>query len=69
MKRQLSLICYHLGLWGILGFFATLIFGFIVCCANLPENVFYISLAAFAALGIAATTCCVVRGCKKEEKT
>lgn len=67
MKRTLSLICYHLGLWGILGFFVTLLFGFIACCANLSENVFYIALIAFAALGITATTLCVVKGCRKNE--
>jgi len=68
MKRPLSLICYYLGLWGILGFFVTLIFGFISCCANLSEDVFYISLIAFAALGITTTSLCVVKGCRKGEK-
>jgi len=66
MKKLFALVCYHLGLWGLLGFFATLIFGFLTCCANLPQNVFYISLIIFAALGISATSICVFRGCKKE---
>jgi len=65
MKKVLSLIGYHIGLWGILGFFATLFFGFITCCANLPENTFYISLFLFALLGLTATVTCVIRGCHK----
>ena len=65
MKKILVLICYNLGLWGILGFFATLFLGFLSCCANLSENVFYGFLIGFAVLGIAATTICVSRGCKK----
>jgi len=65
MKKALGLLCYHLGLWGILGFFATLLFGFIACCANLSENVFYTSLVIFAIIAITATILCVTRGCKK----
>ncbi|WP_321369190.1 hypothetical protein [uncultured Draconibacterium sp.] len=65
MNKILTLLCYNLGLWGILGFFATLILGFLTCCANLPAQVFYISLISFAAIGIIATTICVARGCKK----
>ena len=65
MKKLLVLICYNLGLWGILGFFVTLFLGFLSCCANLSENIFYGSLIVFAALGIIASTVCVSRGCKK----
>ena len=65
MKRAFVLICYNLGMWGILGFFATLILGFLACCANLSENIFYGSLIFFALIGITATTICVKRGCKK----
>lgn len=65
MKKILVLVCYNLGLWGILGFFATLILGFLSCCANLSENVFYGSLALFALTGIVASSICVARGCKK----
>lgn len=65
MKKALALICYHLGVWGLLGFFATLIFGFIACCANLSENLFYTSLIIFAIIGFTATIICVTKGCKK----
>ncbi len=65
MKKIPGLLCYHLGLWGILGFFITLLFGFIACCANLSENVFFTSLFIFAIIGITATILCVTRGCKK----
>lgn len=65
MRKLLTLACYNLALWGILGFFATLLLGFLSCCANLPANIFYIGLALFATLGITATTICVSRGCKK----
>lgn len=65
MKRAFVLICYHLGLWGILGFFATLFLGFLSCCANLPQNIFYGVLVAFAILGITVTAICVSRGCKR----
>jgi len=68
MKKALVLICYNLGLWGILGFIATLLLGFLSCCANLPENIFYGFLVLFAAVGIIATTFCVSRGCKKTDK-
>lgn len=65
MNKIVTLICYNLGLWGILGFFATIILGFLSCCANLPSQVFYISLILFAAIGLVTTTICVARGCKK----
>jgi len=67
MKKILAIICYHLGLWGILGFFATLILGFISCCANLSHFFFYGALILFATVGITATTICVSRKCKKAE--
>ncbi|MEN8116408.1 MAG: hypothetical protein ABFS16_05485 [Bacteroidota bacterium] len=66
MKRAFALICCHLGLWGFLGFLVTLLFGFLACCAKVSTNVFYISLAVFAVIGITATTICVSRGCKKK---
>jgi len=65
MNKIVTLICYNLGLWGILGFFATIILGFLSCCANLSPNVFYIALIAFAAIGITASAICIARGCKK----
>lgn len=67
MKKAFVLICYNLGLWGVLGFFATLLLGFISCCANLSANMFYGLLILFAAVGITATSICVTRGCKKAE--
>ncbi|MCG6188221.1 hypothetical protein [Maribellus maritimus] len=68
MKKELFLIGYNLGIWGILGFLATLLFGFLTCCANLPSKYFYGSLIAFAIMGISITTVCVTRGCKKMKK-
>ncbi len=65
MKKIMLLIFYNLGLWGLLGFFATLILGFLSCCANLHENVFYTSLIVFAVVGITSTVICVSKGCKK----
>lgn len=65
MKKVLVLLCYNLGLWGILGFFATLFLGFLSCCTNLSENIFFGFLIAFAVIGISASVCCIARGCKK----
>ena len=67
MKKAFALICYNLGLWGVLGFFATLIIGFVSCCANLSSNIFYGFLILFAIVGVTATTICVFRGCKKAQ--
>ena len=65
MNKIVTLICYNLGLWGILGFFATIFIGFLSCCANLSSTVFYTALIVFAIIGLTATTICVARGCKK----
>ena len=67
MKKVIVLTCYHLGLWGIFGFFATLILGFIACCANLSDTFFYVSLGIFAAIGIGVTTYCISRNCTKSD--
>lgn len=67
MKKVFVLICYNLGIWGIFGFFATLILGFLACCANLSQNVFYSALIVFAVIGLSATTICVTRECKKAQ--
>lgn len=67
MKKVLVLICYHLGLWGILGFFATLILGFIACCTNLSEVIFYVLLGIFAVIGVSATTYCISKSCTKSD--
>lgn len=65
MKKIFVLICYNLGVWGLLGFFATLIFGFLACCANLSQNVFYGALIAFAIISLTATSIFVTREYKK----
>ena len=65
MKKIFVLLGYNLGLWGILGFFVTLFFGFLACCANLSENIFYGFLIVFGLTGLAVTFFCVLRGCKK----
>ncbi len=67
MKKVLVLTCYHLGLWGILGFFATLVLGFIAYRTNLSETIFYLSLGIFAAIGIGVTTYCISRNCTKSD--
>ena len=67
MKKIVILICYHLSIWGILGFFATLLFGFLACCIGLPKEHFYISLIVFAIIGVTLTSICVARGCKKAD--
>ncbi|MCK3683548.1 hypothetical protein [Maribellus sp. YY47] len=68
MKKIFVLTCYNLALWGILGFFATLLLGFLSCCAHLSENFFYGFLVIFALVGLIATSFCVSRGCKKAAK-
>ncbi len=65
MNKIVTLICYNLGLWGILGFFVTILLGFLACCANLSSTVFYTALIVFAIIGLTSTTICVTRGCKK----
>ncbi len=65
MEKTLLLICYNLSLWGILGFFATIVLGFLTCCAGLSQNIFFGALIIFAIVGITMTAVCVSRGCKK----
>ena len=65
MNKAFALICYHLGLWGILGFLTTLLLGFLACCMNLPENLFFTALGIFSIVAITTTTVCVMRRCKK----
>jgi hypothetical protein len=65
MKKTIFLICYNLSLWGFLGFLATLLFGFLACCANLSPDYFYGALIIFAITGITVTSVCVTRDCKK----
>jgi len=63
MKKVIYLFCFYIGLWGILGFLVSLIFGFISCCMNLEPAVFYSVLVLFAAVGIVSTAVCVTRNC------
>ena len=65
MKKALVLICFHLGLWGVLGFFATLLLGMASCYAHVPESVFLILLGIFAVVGISASVVCTMRRCAK----
>lgn len=65
MNKAFALICYHLGLWGILGFLSTLLLGFLACCLNLSQNLFFAFLGIFSLVAISATIICVSRGCKK----
>ena len=69
MKKELFLLGYNLSIWGILGFYATLLFGFLTCCANLSNDFFYGSLTVFAIIGTVVTTFCFIKGCKKLKKT
>ena len=60
-------MCYHFGLWGILGFFATITLGFITYRANLSVEIFYVLLGIFAVTGISASTYCILRKCTKSD--
>ena len=66
MKKIFVLLGYNLGLWGLFGFFVTLFFGFLACCTNLSENIFYGFLIVFGLTGLTVTCVCVLRGCKKQ---
>jgi hypothetical protein len=61
MKKVFVSICYNLGLWGIFGFFATIILGFLACCANLSQSVFFGSLIVFATVGLISSVIGVLR--------
>jgi hypothetical protein len=66
MQKFLVLMCYHLGIWGFLGFIATLAIGFIACCTNISKPVYFILLGSFAAVGITASIICAARRCKEK---
>jgi len=68
MKKEMFLIFYNLALWGIAGFFVTLLFGFLACCTNVSHHIFYASLIIFAFVGLSISFFCIVRGCKKLKK-
>jgi len=65
MKKEYILLCYNLGLWGIAGFFATILLGFLSCCLGLSKSIFTGSLVVFAIFGLAVSVYCISRGCKK----
>ena len=52
-------------MWGILGFFLTIIFGFLACCMSFDPMIYYGVLALFAAIGVVSTAVCVSRKCHK----
>lgn len=68
MKKVFALVSYNLGLWGIIGFFATLLLSYLSCCAGLSQTIFYICLGLFAAMGLSATSICVFRACAKDRQ-
>ncbi len=65
MKQIIFLTGFHLCFWGFLGFLATLLFGFIACCAGFSADIFFASLMIFAATGITVSAICISRRCKK----
>lgn len=64
-EKVVFLFCFYLGLWGILGFFLTIVLGFLSCCMNLNPIIFYGVLALFAAVGIISTVVCVTHKYRK----
>ena len=67
MKRVIALICFYLGLWGVLGFLATVLLGFLSCCAGLSKEIYYGALVGFALLAI-VMTCRSVAKCRKHNE-
>jgi hypothetical protein len=52
MKKIIVLAGFYLGLWGILGFFATILLGFLSCCAGLSKEIYLVLLLAFVLTAI-----------------
>jgi len=67
MKNIFVLSCFYLGVWGVLGFFATILLGFLFCCAGLSQEIYFGALIAFALLGIGMTYRSVSKECKKQQ--
>lgn len=65
MKKILIIYLYYLGLWGLFGFFFTLIMGFLFCCFNFSQTFFYISLLIFLINSIICSYICVNKNYKK----
>ncbi len=66
MKKTLTLICFYLGLWGVLGFLATIAMGFLICCMGWSRNLYYILLVLVALFGIVMTCRSVYKCCSKK---
>ncbi len=67
MKRLFYITCFHASVWGILGFFITLLFGFLAAVAGLSVDLFYLALIAFAITGIITSVFCIIKCYKKSE--
>lgn len=67
MKKVPVLICFYLGIWGILGFIVTLFLGFLSCCANVSEPAFFVLLGIFALAGLIASIVCTLKSCSKQK--
>lgn len=61
MKKLILLIVFYLGMWGILGFFATITLSFLACCIGVSEEFYVTSLVIFGILAVAFTAYSVVR--------
>ena len=68
LNKILFIACFHAGIWGMFGFFMTLLFGFLASIAGLAVDFFYYSLVAFAITGIVIGLYCVLRCCKKMKR-
>ncbi|QGY47651.1 hypothetical protein GM418_29480 [Maribellus comscasis] len=55
MKKLFLIAVVYLGLWGILGFFATIILSFLSCCFGVSKETYMISLGVFAFIAVAMT--------------
>ncbi|HKJ43670.1 MAG TPA: hypothetical protein VKA27_16350 [Sunxiuqinia sp.] len=66
MKNVVLLVFFYLGLWGVLGFFATILLGFLSCCAGLSEEIYFGALISFAIVAV-VMTCRSVAKCRKHK--
>ena len=55
MKKLFLIVVVYLELWGVLGFFATIILSFLSCCIGLSKETYLTSLGVFAFIAIAMT--------------
>ena len=65
MNKVLILSGFYLGMWGVLGFFITLILGFIYTLTGWSHVSYFVLLVLFALFGIAMTCRSVSKCCKK----